>query len=215
MARRPRKQQVVSASLNSLERATMPQGANAFGLNLADPLGIDAKTRGLAADRAARQDMAQRSVTEQNPLLATSAITGPLSDPNWAGFFQTLRDHGNMKLSGGPSPAGSNQITGQSVMPNWLPTSGAPAGVSPTGTATEALDALQTRTTPARPPMVDDDGVPMPTTRPAPQAPPAPKPPPAPGSTGTDPFTPFVNTEVLRPQIPSSSSLDALRRRGR
>lgn len=37
---------------------------------------------------------------------------GPLHDPNWDAFFQALNNSGASKLKGGPSPAGSVQITG-------------------------------------------------------------------------------------------------------
>lgn len=45
-----------------------------------DPLGIDAQTRGLENTWAAR--------------LATGSPIGPLPDPRWAGYFQTLADRG-------------------------------------------------------------------------------------------------------------------------
>jgi hypothetical protein len=110
----------------------------------ADPLGVDVQTRGLANARAAQQDLIDRSYTEQNPLLATSAITGPLPDPKWAGFFQSLRDAGVTKLRGGASPAGSTQLTGESLGTGWMPTAGLAPGVSPTGTAGDALGRVQT-----------------------------------------------------------------------
>jgi hypothetical protein len=199
-----------ASSLTSLQAATLPN---------ADPLGIDVQTRGLAAERQARQDMADRSFDEQNPLLATSAITGPLPDARWAGFFQALADQGVHKLGGGPSPAGSNQLTGTSVQPDWLPTTGLAPGVSPTGTATDALDALRRRTTPLRPPMVDDAGRPAPpddATTTAPQPPPAPTPPPKPNpadrytvsgaTTATNNFVPFRPNPTPQPSVRSTMS---------
>lgn len=78
-----------------------------------DPLGISAQTRGVAHQVAGQQDMINRSYAERDPLLAASAITGPLPDPRWAGFFQRLSDSGVTNLRGGPSPAGSTQLTGQ------------------------------------------------------------------------------------------------------
>lgn len=37
---------------------------------------------------------------------------GPLHDPNWDAFFQAMTNSGASKVKGGPSPAGSVQITG-------------------------------------------------------------------------------------------------------
>jgi len=106
-----------------------------------DPLGTDAQLRGMENARAERQAMVQRSFDEQNPLLATSAITGPLPDPRWAGFFQTLHDAGVNELgdpSGGRKARyveSPGQLHGQSVQPTYMSTY--------SQTPTEALARVQ------------------------------------------------------------------------
>jgi len=212
MARRRRG----GSSIDSLQAATTP---NVYGLNVADPLGINAQSRGLDTYWATKRGDVDRSFEEQNPLLASSAITGPLPDPQWAGWFQTLADNGVRGVRGGSTP-GSNQLTGTSAQPDWMPTYSTAPGVSPTGTATDALDALRQATTPQRPPMVDDRGQPMPSdqqTTTAPQAPPAPKAPPLPPArtTATDALNrvagdPYginaMQRQVNRPAVVGSNS---------
>jgi len=119
---------------------TTPDGSsNPSGLNLTDPLGVDVQQRGMANARAARQALVQRSFDEADPRLATSAITGPLPNPQWEGFLQSLHDAGATNIRGGPSPAGSTQLTGTPVQPTWMPTAHLAPGALPTGTAGDAL----------------------------------------------------------------------------
>jgi hypothetical protein len=184
-----------------------------------DPAGVDVTTRGLAAARAGRQAMVQRSFDEANPLVATSAITGPLPDPQWAGFFQALDDAGIRNIQGGPSPTGSTQLTGQSVQPNWMPTSGLLPGQLPTGTASDAvqrtqtalptgsIDALKTKTGASAPPPTAAPDKPFTPFRNE-TATPGTKPP-------DDHFVPFLPTTVAPPLARPASILDALRQRGR
>ncbi len=64
-----------------------------------DPLGLGVKGR-------ARENRLKLS------LQGLQAIGGPLPDPNWEGFLQSLEENNVDQLQGGPSARGSNQLTG-------------------------------------------------------------------------------------------------------
>jgi hypothetical protein len=78
-----------------------------------DPLGINLQARGMA--HRAAYDQAE---WERNPY----AKSGPLPNPMWEGFHQALQERGVDRLVGGASPAGSHQLTGQNVQPNYFST---------------------------------------------------------------------------------------------
>jgi len=71
--------------------------------NQTDPLGLGVMQR-------ARDHRLQMDIDTPN----TMGLSGPLADPNWDGLFQALHEQGAGRVTGGQSPAGSNQLTGAS-----------------------------------------------------------------------------------------------------
>jgi hypothetical protein len=183
----------MAASIRTLRQRTVPLR------EITDPLGIEAQTRGVATQLGDRQAMVDRSYTDADPLLAMSAATGPLPDPRWAGFFQSLADAGVTKLRGGPSAPGSTQLTGQDIMPPDRGTAGdALAGVA-------ASMPLQLHTPGGIVGVRGGDAT---------AAPPAPTPPPAPPAPPTPP--PGLSLDEARRRVQQGmrrGSLGALRNR--
>lgn len=82
--------------------------ANAGGLNY--QLGLQKQA-----------DDERQSELATNPMSGMDAI-GPLHDPTWDAWFQSLKNQGVGALAGGSAPEGSNQIRGYSTQPDYLTT---------------------------------------------------------------------------------------------
>lgn len=76
-----------------------------------DPLGIGLQQRGMEHAQAYRQ-----AEFRKDP----KTLSGPLPNPMWEGLFQALGEQGVDRIRGGPSAAGSNQLRGESVQPNYF-----------------------------------------------------------------------------------------------
>lgn len=102
----PQAEDVMNGPLGGLTQAGGP-GLPMWALN-EDPTGIRLKGKGM--------DIAREAMSAQDPMYRS----GPLPDPQWAGFGAALDEQGVGRIRGGGSPAGSNQITGVSAQPNYL-----------------------------------------------------------------------------------------------
>ena len=90
-----------------------------LGLNAAllpevdDPLGTNRKARGMEAYMDAQRQSDPRY------------MSGPLPDPQWEGFFQSLADNGVTRL--GQDVARPEGIADDPSQPGWAPPTAAPA----------------------------------------------------------------------------------------
>lgn len=120
-----------SQAYTGIQQPTAPLEGLANGIpNWAtnpDPLGIGVKGRGM--------DVARGAMSAQDPQFRS----GPLPDPQWAGFHQSMAEQGVDRVRGGASPMGSNQITGTPTQPDYFTSGGSFMGKPAIG----ALQGLQ------------------------------------------------------------------------
>jgi hypothetical protein len=85
--------------------------------NQTDPLGIGVITRGLQNYWTGRQNQLHTDNTTGDVMGSSIHAQGPLPDPGWQGFYQSLQDQGVSGMRAGSSAKGSNQLRGFSSTP--------------------------------------------------------------------------------------------------